>query len=109
MNMNLKLGPLHLSTKPEEIARAIKEAWNSYAVPVGKLIKDKLNDMIEKREAARRARLEEAATDEPALDAEEEVDVQTDFDDAEVTDDEAEGATDPIARLSSAAEPDCED
>ena len=42
MNLNLKLGPLHLSTKPAEIVEALKSAKKDYLDPLLKIIKDKI-------------------------------------------------------------------
>ena len=74
MNVNLKLGPLHLSTKPAEIMDALKSAKRDYLDPLLKIVKDKLNEVIERREAAKRERLE-------ATEVSHEPETVSDFDD----------------------------
>lgn len=101
MNVNLKLGPLHLSTKPAEIMDALKSAKRDYLDPLLKIVKDKLNEVIERREAAKRERLE--ATEVPH-----EPETVSDFDDTEEDDREVtETELDEIERLEAAR--DCED
>ena len=105
MNLNLKLGPLHLSTKPAEIVEALKSAKKDYLDPLLKIIKDKINDAIERRKAEKRSRLEAAEEVVEAADASETI---ADFDDSEETEREVtETELDEIERLDAAD--DCED
>lgn len=106
MNLNLKLGPLHLSTKPAEILEALRGAKRDYLDPALKLLKEKLNDMIERREAAKRLRLDTEGTPSEECEA---VYGGSDFDDAEDVVDAEDAAKDPIDSLEAAAEPDCDD
>mgnify|MGYP000240406264 CR=1 FL=1 len=102
MNMNLKLGPLHFSTKPGEIKDALVGFYNEYLAPTGRLIKEKINAALERHEASKRARLPDGtATDD---------DTMPDFDDAEVTTAAAVAdEPDEIERLEPVREPDCDD